>query len=266
MRANEIECVPGTHRGRPSFRSVVRLIGYSAPLKVLSAPVGSLKRLAMEAEHEAKRARPAKRRVDFHHDIPFTRPPDLVRKGFEALNRQFAKGNQRILEHYQVAYNCLESCLGDPLCDLLLILVLTLASCSVTPTVAPQSHDFSVGNSKDSAQFAAALTTRMLWFLRRDHFPWQENGGPVLPVSEMVKKIEHKGPSNRILRELDWIRVLRGNRDTPRNEEVELQERGQLDMLRRELLALRKDAPAFISRVFRSRDPVWVERCSQIIK
>jgi len=101
-----------------------------------------------------------------------------------------------------VARNCLDSYLGDPLCDLLLILVLTLSSCSITPTIAPQAREFSVGAKKDPALFAANLTTRILWFFRPQHFPWKDDHQPVLHVPEMTKKIEHKGVSNRLLREL----------------------------------------------------------------
>jgi hypothetical protein len=36
--------------------------------------------------------------------------------------------------------------------------------------------------------------------------------------------------------------------------------------LRRELLKLRKDAPAFIRLVFHDHDPIWLDRCSQIVQ
>jgi hypothetical protein len=76
---------------------------------------------------------------------------------------------------------------------------------------------------------------------------------------------EHKGISNRLLRKLGWIKVIRGNRDTPRNSEVSLQDREQLLRYRRELMSLRHDAVGFIGLVLRSHDRIWVERCESII-
>jgi hypothetical protein len=46
----------------------------------------------------------------------------------------------------------------------MLMLVLTMASLSVTPTVSPKAQEFRVGAKKDSSMFAANLVTRMLWF------------------------------------------------------------------------------------------------------
>jgi hypothetical protein len=219
----------------------------------------------MEAQHAAKRQR-TPRQIDFGCEVPFTQMPELVKQGFEALERQFQKGDQRILEHYQVAQNCFDSCLGDPICDLMLMLVLTLASCSVTPTVAPQTHHFDVGARKDPALFAANLVTRMLWYLLPEHFPWEEDNQLVLRVPEMTKKIEHKGVSNRLLRELGWAKVVRGNQDTPHNDDIELQDVDKHLNLRKELLKLRKNASAFVRLVFHSHDPLWLDRCSQIVQ
>ncbi|KAF2470800.1 uncharacterized protein BDR25DRAFT_355282 [Lindgomyces ingoldianus] len=38
---------------------------------------------------------------------------------------------------------------------------------------------------------------------------------------------QHKGVSNRILRELGWVVVVRGNQDSPQNSELSL--RGRAD-------------------------------------
>ena len=78
--------------------------------------------------------------------------------------------------------------------------------------------------------------------------------------------VEHKGVSNRLLRELEWVQVVRGNRDSPRNSDLTLQSREKLLRRRRELISLRNDAFGFIRSVFRSYDNIWVERCSAIIK
>src|SRR4051812_32245905 len=135
--------------------------------------------------------RPVKRRrmVDFGGLIPFQTIPSIVAEGFRELDRVFAKGNAKVLEHYHTARNCLERCLGDPICDVLLMVVLTFASSSVTPFVAPQTNHFDAGPRKEPALFAANLATRMLWFFRPDDFPWKQDGGMVLHIPEMTKKI-----------------------------------------------------------------------------
>ncbi len=144
---------------------------------------------------------------------------------------------------------------------MLLILVLTFGSSSVMPFVTPGSTGFGIGPRKDPALFAANLATRMVWFLRPDVFPWENDAGMVLRVTEMTKKIEHKGINNRLLRELGWVQV-RGNRPNPRNSELSLWQREELLGLRNELLGLRKKPADFIAHVFGSCDSVWLERCS----
>jgi hypothetical protein len=71
--------------------------------------------------------------------------------------------------------HCLDASLGDPLCDLMLMYALTLASCSVTPTVVDERFD--VGKKKDDKVFAANLVTRMLWYLK-------PSNGTAVPGSE----------------------------------------------------------------------------------
>ncbi len=264
LAANHIECMPGTYCSRITYRRVVRLIGHLAPPRAIAARPGSLKRAAIEAESRVGRPRP-RQVIDFGYAIPFTVVPTLVDDGFRAQERVFAKGNQRILEHYHVARNCLERSLGDPLCDVLLMLVLTFSNSSVTPTVAAQSHDFGAGPRKDPAHFAASLVTRMLWFLHPEAFPWDHDEGMVLRVSEMTKKIEHKGVTNRFLRAMGWVQDL-GTRENPRNSDLQLQAVDQLLQLRGDLLSLRKDPAGFVARVFHSPDSIWLERCAGILR
>jgi hypothetical protein len=224
---------------------------------------GSLKRAAMEAESAAKEA--AKRlAMDFGCEIPFTKVPAVVAEGF--LEQAKAKANQMVLEHYHVARLCLEESVGEPLCDLLLMLVLTLSASSVTPTVGEKSLEFEAAEArKEPGLFAAALTTRMLWYLHPDKFPWKQDSGMVLRVSEMTKKIEHKGANNRMLVKLGWV-VNSSRRENPRNSDLRLREVEELMRVRRELLSLRGDARGFIRQVFSSYDRVWVERCSGVTK
>lgn len=189
MLACRIECLPGSYQSRLSYRRVVRLVG-SAPLALaIAARPGSLKRAAIEAEHRAKRPSLGGSVIDFDCAIPFNAIPQLIEDGFRQHEKVFRSGNKAILEHYQTARQCLAGSLGDPVCDLMLMLVLTMASSSVTPTVLPKAQEFSAGPKKDNSLFAANLVTRMLWFFRPECFPWDSDGGVVLRVSEMTKKI-----------------------------------------------------------------------------
>ena len=77
--------------------------------------------------------------------------------------------------------------------------------------------------------------------------------------------VEHKGISNRLLRELGWVKVISGKRDTPRNSEVSLQDCNKLERQLQELKSLRHNAIGFVSLVFKSHDRIWVERCASII-
>ncbi|KAH7109222.1 hypothetical protein EDB81DRAFT_930064 [Dactylonectria macrodidyma] len=206
MVSTKIEWVPGSHRRRLTHQQVVQLVGAATPATVLAARPNSLKRRALEAEArmaaepvDGKRAR-IRQRIDLGYEIPFKQVPDIVHRGFNELKRLFAKGDQRVLSHYCVAYCCLAGCLGDPLCDLMLILTLTITASSATPEVQPNTKVFSVATKRrDPALLAANMVMRMLWFLRPKEFPWEKDDGQVLRVTEMIKKIEHKGVNNRLL-------------------------------------------------------------------
>lgn len=189
MLACQIECLPGSYQSRLSYRRVTRLVGSAPSVSAVAARPGSLKRAAIEAEHRVKRSLIRKSVVDFDCAIPFDAIPQLVEDGFRQQEKLFKTGNQGILEHYQTARQCLAECLGDPVCDVMLMLVLTMASSSVTPTVLAKAQEFSAGPKKDRSMFAANLVTRMLWFFRPECFPWDTDGGVVLRVSEMTKKI-----------------------------------------------------------------------------
>lgn len=194
MLATSIEWVPGSHSQRLTHRRVVHLVGSTAPPILISAPPGSLKRKAIEAEarmasNSAGPSRQRRQQIDFGCKIPFRTIPKLIQNGFSELRRIFANKDQQVLAHYCTAYYCLESCLGDPRCDLMLMLVLTIAASTETPEIKLKERSFSVGKRKDPALLAANMVTRMLWFLQPEAFPWEKNKGEVLRVSEMVKKL-----------------------------------------------------------------------------
>jgi hypothetical protein len=79
----------------------------------------------------------------------------------------FTKGkrNSKVSEHYHIARNCLERCLRDLLCNVLLMLVLMYRLLLIILFVAISEKGFEVSAYKDLAQFAANLATRILWFL-----------------------------------------------------------------------------------------------------
>jgi hypothetical protein len=188
MLSCDIECMPGSYRSKLSCRRVVRLVGSALSVKAIAARPGSLKRAAIDAEQAAKRLRRTGK-IDFGCPVPFIRIPPLVQEGFAQQEKLFHKGDRKVLEHYQTAYMVLAESLGDPLCDLLLILALAMASSSETPTVAQYAQCFSVGPKKANGIFAANLVTRMLWSLYPKRFPWDADTNSVLRVPEMTKKI-----------------------------------------------------------------------------
>lgn len=188
MLSCDIECMPGSYRAKLSWRRVVRLVGSALSVKAIAARPGSLKRAALEAEQEAKRPC-LTGKIDFGCPVPFRKIPPLVQEGFSQQEKLFQKGDRKILEHYQTAHMVLAESLGDPLCDLMLMLALTMASSSETPTVPQYAHCFSVGPKRSNALFAANLVTRMLWSLKPERFPWEADTNSVLRVPEMTKKI-----------------------------------------------------------------------------
>ncbi|HEY2296077.1 MAG TPA: hypothetical protein VGM86_35710 [Thermoanaerobaculia bacterium] len=274
LEENHIECMPGSNRSCLTARRVVRLAGNTVPpSRSLAARPESLKRQAIEAVFrvEEKRRRQTPRLViDLGGDIPFRRIPKLVREGFASLLKPSKVRDEKVAEHYQAARNCLVECLGDPLCDLMLMLAVTYGSSSKTPIVEERGKGFAAGkDTKEQGQFAACLVTRMLWFFRPDAFPWKEDDGLVLRVPEMTKKIEHKGVNNRFLCEAGWV-VTAVARPSPRNTEVRLRAVEELQEYYQELLRRRTKPNQFIARVFRSRgeqeEAEWVERCAGIIR
>ncbi len=126
--------------------------------------------------------------IDFRCALPFTEIPELIKDGFEA-QMELPHVDVRVAAHYQIAQKCLEQSLGDPLCDVLLMIVLTFASSTVTPALPMRGSHFVGGPQKDPRFLAVALTTRMLWFLHRQDFPWYVDDDAALGVPGMTKKM-----------------------------------------------------------------------------
>ncbi|KAH8656765.1 hypothetical protein BGZ61DRAFT_486537 [Ilyonectria robusta] len=142
-----------------------------------------------ETETDAAEMRLQTFSIDFGCPFPFTEIPRTIEEGLDFTRRLYASGDQKILAHYETARDCLEQALGDPLCDLLLMIVLTFASSTVTPTLPQNKTSFEPGPPKHRGLLAVTLMTRMLWFLYPQWFPWEWDGGMILRVPEMMKKM-----------------------------------------------------------------------------
>jgi hypothetical protein len=194
-----IEWMPGPEKGKLTHRRVVRLVGLAtATPQILEAPVGSLKRAALVAEANMERAsaegrkRAKRRKIDFGEEIPFQGVPKLVQEGFDKMKEKLAGVDELALEHYSIARMWLILSLGDPKCDVMLMLTLTVCASSATPRVLSDQSGFSVAERpQDPAILAANMVTRMMWFLRPEEFSWgtKEERPKGHPVPVMSKKI-----------------------------------------------------------------------------
>ncbi|KAJ0297236.1 hypothetical protein Brms1b_013626 [Colletotrichum noveboracense] len=274
LLAAGVEWVPDAVRGRLTSTTVVSLRGREVAHAVVTGPPGSLRRAAQEAQIKHEKAahdralRQTRRTISFGCGFPFTDVPSLITDGFLKAKAIFSnKGDLRVLDHYQLAINCLSNNIDDPLCCLMLMITLTVCSSSETPEVAPGSREFgTAAKRKDPAQLALVMVTRMMWFLYPASFPWKKgSSGTAYDVAEMTKKIEHKGCSNRMLRELGWV-TSKSNRDSPRNTDLQLRPQEDLLQTFRELRSAMRRPDDFIGVVFNSQDSIWTERCASIIK
>ncbi|RKK87314.1 hypothetical protein BFJ68_g17067 [Fusarium oxysporum] len=127
--------------------------------------------------------------IDFGCPVPFTEIPQIIEEGLDFTRQLYASGNQKLLTHYEHARDCLEQALKDPLCDLLLMIVLTFTSSTHIPKLPQNKNNFEPGPEKNSQLLAVTLMTRMLWFLYPQFFPWDRDDGMILRIPEMMKKM-----------------------------------------------------------------------------
>ncbi|KAK1625811.1 hypothetical protein BDP81DRAFT_435490 [Colletotrichum phormii] len=267
MLAAGIEWVPDAVRGRLTSRTVVRLCGREGTRPALTGPAGSLRRAAQEAQIKHEKAikdralRQAQGRIDFGCAFPFTDIPSVVQSGFNQAKTIFSgKGDIKVLDHYQLAMNCLAENIDDPLCCLMLMITLTVCSSSETPEVAQGSREFSVAaKRKDPGQLALVMVTRMMWFL----YP-RFSRGQRIPEGQPMTLQEHKGCSNRMLQAVGWV-TSKSKRDSPRNTDLQLRSQEELlETLRGLQLAIKRPED-FIGIIFHSQDDIWVERCGSLV-
>lgn len=196
-----IDWVPGYYRRRLTSRRVIQLDKvqrYKRPVVVLTGPPNSLKRAAKEAElrmtmaagGEPAMKRSRKRRIDVGCEVPFKKVPQRIQEGFGKLGRNYTKTDLMAVRHINRAYSCLINSLGDPLCDMMLLLALTFGACTVTPHIDERGTEFyQATKRKDPDMLAATMVIRMLWFMRKEAFPWEDTDEKVLSVAKMTQKI-----------------------------------------------------------------------------
>ncbi|RGP81658.1 hypothetical protein FLONG3_214 [Fusarium longipes] len=198
-----IDWVPGHHCRRLTSRRIVQLDNGQRrqhTVAILTGPVNSLKREAKAAElrlltmaaanGEPVRKKSRKQRINIGIDLPFSKVPPMIQEGFAKLEKNYTKTDPMAVRHISRAKSCLIGCLGDPLCDMMLLLALTFGACTVTPHIEEKGTEFIPAKKrKDSDMLAATMVIRMLWFMRKEEFPWEDTQENVLSVGKMTQKI-----------------------------------------------------------------------------
>ncbi|RKK10435.1 hypothetical protein BFJ66_g16458 [Fusarium oxysporum f. sp. cepae] len=213
-----IDWVPGYHCRRLTSRRVIQLDNgqrHKRPVVVLTGLPNSLKREAeaaelrlmmMAADGEPAMKKSRKRRIDVSRNLPFRRVPQMIQEGFGKLEKNYTKTDPMAVRHINPAKSCLIKCLGDPLCAMMLLLALTFGACTVTPHIDERGTEFyPAAKRKDPDMLAVTMIIRMLWFMRKEEFPWEDTEEKVLYVGKMTQKIENRGFNNRGLLKLGWV-------------------------------------------------------------
>ncbi|CVL09108.1 uncharacterized protein FMAN_14252 [Fusarium mangiferae] len=186
--------------------------------------------------------------------------PQMIQEGFGKLENNYTKTDPMAVRHLNQTYSCLIDCLGDPLCDMMLLLALTFGACTVTPHIDERGSEFYPARKrKESDILAATMVIRILWFKMKEAFLWEDTDEKVLSVAKMTREIENIGFNNHGLLKFGWVEYKKntGNcRRTPQTTEMQL----------RSMEELYEDRKCFISLVFGSDDEVWVARCYSIIR
>ncbi|KAH6955968.1 hypothetical protein BKA56DRAFT_624828 [Ilyonectria sp. MPI-CAGE-AT-0026] len=113
-------------------------------------------------EDDATVMRPDTFAIDFGCSIPFTEVPPCIARGMELTYDLYVSSHAKVLAHYENARNCLEKALGDPLCNLLLIIVSTFTSSTASPTLPRNKDNLEPGPRRNRHLLAVTLMTKML--------------------------------------------------------------------------------------------------------
>ncbi|KAM5529604.1 hypothetical protein FOXYSP1_17448 [Fusarium oxysporum f. sp. phaseoli] len=194
----------------------------------------------------------------------------MIQERFGKLENDYTKTDPMAVRHLNQAYNCLIDCLGDPLCDMMLLLALTFGACTVTPHIDERGSEFYPARKrKESDILAATMVIRMLWFMRKEAFLWEDTDERVLSVARMTEETENRAFNNHGLLKFGWVeyKTNTGNRRrTPQTTELQLRSMEELYEDCKCLISAMKNAERFISLVFGSDDEVWVALCYSIIR
>ncbi|KAJ9413493.1 hypothetical protein QL093DRAFT_2569582 [Fusarium oxysporum] len=172
----------------------------------------------------------------------------MIQEGFGKLENNYTKTDPMAVRHLNQAYSCLIDCLGDPICDMMLLLALIFGACTDILT--------------------ATMVIRMLWFMMKEAFLLEDTDEKVFSVAKMTQKIEHRFQQSWVA-EVWWVeyKTNTGNcRRTPQTTEMQLSSMEELYEDRKCLISAMKNAERFISLVFGSDNEVWMARCYSIIR
>ncbi|KAF5486596.1 hypothetical protein CGCA056_v015058 [Colletotrichum aenigma] len=214
-----------------------------------------------KAAHD-RALRQTRRTINFGCSFPFTDVPSLITDGFLKAKAIFSnKGDIQVLDPLPASDKRPLQHIEDPLC--LLMLMITLTVCSSSETARGRAW---VAQIRDRSQEKGPGPAGPRYGHEDDVVPLprlvpleEGSSGTAYDVAEMTKKIEHKGCSNRMLRELGWV-TSKSNRDSPpKHRTCSAASRDLLQTLR-ELRSAMKRPDDFISVVFNSQDSIWTER------
>jgi hypothetical protein len=159
--------VPDAAWGRITSTSVLQLQGKAGVEPTSVRPPISLRRLAQEADIKHEKALEGRKggaiaQIDFGCSLPFKSVTELIQLGFIQAKANFSKhGDMKVLDHYQMAMNCLADNIDDPACQLMLMLIL-VRSASETPRVEQPGSSFTAtAKRKDLGRLALVTVTRM---------------------------------------------------------------------------------------------------------
>jgi hypothetical protein len=87
--------------------------------------------------------------INFRSSIPFTEIPSCIERGIELTRDLYTTSRLKVLAYYENTRDCLKQDLGDSLCNLLLIIILTFTLFTVAPALLPYKTSFKAGPKRD---------------------------------------------------------------------------------------------------------------------
>ncbi|KAG6108616.1 hypothetical protein E4U13_006378 [Claviceps humidiphila] len=268
-------------------------------MKTTVYPISSIqspwKRKAAQAQEIMSRddEPPRKRIIVFDGQSKIKVMPLLLEQGFAESITQYSQDRPKVARHFEEVRDFLKREIGQKRfaapCELLVMLVLTLAGSSRTPWLNAnkkkkdkEGKEIETGftvteKTKESSRYAAALATKMVWFLQRDIF-FTSRETHISGTREMKELLEQYKVSYRTLIALGWIRVKatvrRSESARLSDQDCELRPDEDLEAYCKKLNRLRvQDTNLFFESVFGKQTVVvdgrsveWAELCDSIFK